>query len=496
VVVEERPVSVRLRFLEEGTGRPVAGAGVALWSSAAAGQFLSSAPAPFDAGRTDAEGLFSPEWPARVPTALIRLADGAGRQLWTVLRGIDAEAMVPREIVVREEPVSIAVSCVREGTGRPVPGAFVCLGTNGGIFWGVSDAGGGILLRFLESDSLDPGALEVQSWTACWRDGEGPVRWDHGGIWDGRTPPHPAGSPAPMVLRLGAHGAPGVWVEVRRKAGTGSFRPATLAVSKEGDDPLRAGWLSMVGPFQPAGIEGRALWWSLHDPRQEAGADLPAEARLAFDLTGAEGEVLRAAGTRGDLLAASDPARALLFEVTPRGTMARKVRVLSPAGRPAAGALVAVLEERGGVLYLGDRQRERASAGPDGVASLAALDPAGGDRVLAWDPASGACGLLPSPGEGAPPGAWTLRLEEPAPFRVRPLLPDGSPAAAGTAMLFPMSPDLPTVGAAWKDGEVTAPPLGLAGYRAYLAVYADRRSCTKVAPASGINGTSVTLEAR
>ena len=506
LVLEERPVGIRLRFIDGPTGIPVAGAGVSLWRSPDV--FALGPPSPEDRGATDADGIYAPRWPLALTWASIRVALPGGRILWTLLDRAYAEGTEPREFVLPAEPLRLRAVCLRGKGEEPVAGAFVVLVTNAATsFWGTSGAEGTLSFEFFESDTFDPGALAVSAWTAAWTDGDRGLRLEAGGSArmgqaDFRELSYTIDSPVPLPVRLGSEEALGIWIAIRGEgAGTGA-RPAMVTANPPGYDPTKDGWRFLISSFKgPApGKDGATLWWA-YDYTREIFRTKPGpfgglgpETPLTAQMRTVGGPFVDAAVTVASLAAARCPPPPPLSPPPPPAAMRRPGGGGPGAAPPRPGALVAVLRADQPKPWPA-RETERLAADGEGRAVLQTLDPAGGGAVLAWDPADGACGALEGGTEAAPEAAWTVKVEPPREFRLRLRTADGSALASAFVSLAPRSGMLPPVQVSFRDGpEGSAPGVALAGYDVY--VYArDARGRTHIfrGAAAAVSGTEIVL---
>ncbi len=506
VVLEERPVRIGLRFTDEATGRPVIGAAVSLWASP---ELFSLGPqAPADAGRTDEEGVYQPRWPLALKWAGIRIAAPDGRVLWTVLDRSFAEGTVPRELVLPSKPLELDVVCRRGGSGEPVPGAFVVLLGNAGYnFSGLSDALGRLSFAFFESDTFDPGPLCISAWTAAWTDGPGCPRLEAGGSAamgqaGFRELAYTLDTAEPLVLPLGGEEATGIWISLRGEGAGMSARPAMVTASLEKTDPALQGWQFLISAFKGPcpSADGGALWWA-YDYSREVFRGTPGpfpgkprEERITVHLRTVEGLTVTVRATVEELVAARSSLRPLVFDLRPPDAMTRTVRVVDREGRPAPGALVAVLRDDAPPGWP-PRETERVAADSGGRAVLQTLDPAGKCRVLAWSPADGGCGILGGLSEDAAEAAWTIRLEPPREFRLRIRMHDGSEPRRPFLSLVPLGGMLPQL---WNQriegGEASLPDVAIPGYTVHAtAMDGKGRYWSFAGPAAEVAGREIVL---
>jgi hypothetical protein len=502
VALEERPVALRLRFLDEASGRPAAGARASLWS----GQdfaFVLPSSTPFDAGTADEAGVYAPLWPLAPKNALLRV-EWNGRVLWTYLDRTDVEGKEPRDLLLPPEPLVLAVRCVEDGTGKPVAGARVVLGTNAMPFAGTTDAAGSIRWALFPSESFDPEPLEVVGWSAAWRDAAGNPRRDVDMAFRGPAAVEEGPSPvygAPLEIRLGRGASPGTWVRVDEPAGSEPFRPEVLRAC----DRPEKGYYFLVG--QPAGPEadaaGRPCWW-FWDWSMDQGGDalMPKEGEFSAELTGQGRAPLVLRTTRAAVKAAARVEAALVFPSPAAESMTRTLRVVGPDGKPVAGAIVAVVLgsfRPASPWSLWDlREVERAATGADGRVDLHRLDPAGACRVAAWDPATGNSGLVHGLDLAAPEDRWRIALEPPREFRVRVSFAGGGAVTRVAASLSPLSTAFASaLQAESKDGDLRVASCPVAICIAWVGAFGPKGEYRFVAaPAAEIEGKDVALEKR
>jgi hypothetical protein len=517
VVLEERPVALRLRLLDGGTGQPIAGASVSLlrrmdimgWGAYG----TAWAMLPVDEGVADDQGVFAPLWPLAYKGLLVRLQDRRGRVYWTVLDRIDAEGPEPRDITVPAKPLVLAVRCLDATSGQPMAGVDLLVGTNAPCALGaVTDAKGEARWALVPTESFDPEPLEVTGWSATWRDASGAPRreatWDFQGPAGGEEEGPSAIYREPLVLRLGKGTDPGIWVTVKEAPGAAPFRPGVLRVETGLMDGSYCFMASLVsGPFVDA--TGRTLWWTWENGLEDTQNYIPADRKVKAELVAEGRDPLVIAVDRPTVLAAHRAEGALVFATAPVEAMTRTLLVLRPDGGPAAGTIVVVLPGAAPQVFTYQPERSRAAAGPDGRVSLDALDPRGDCRVAAWDPATGAGGVLPGLDETAPPERWRLVLEAPREFRVTVKLAGGAPMQRAGVNLSPLSYAFPYfANAEGKDGVVVLPACALPLYRAWvygfgpgsdyrLAGFSPRGDYRfKDGPAVDFNGKEIVLQKR
>jgi hypothetical protein len=510
VVLEERPIAIRIRVLDGPTGRPLAGAGVALLHAlrdwATGGLAAPAAQVPLDDGVTDESGLFAPLWPHEPERVLLRVRAPDGRTVWTVLHRTDAEGLVPRDITVPAEPVVVAVRCVAAADGRPVPGAEVVVGVNAGtMLRGVTDGRGEARWAFAASDTVvRPEDLQVASWQVTWRDAGGlprrEFRWD--APWDAMRPEDPGSEDArlvpnePLVIRLGERPDPGMWIAV---GGEGADRAAPPEQFRVEAGAATAGWWVVAAQFSGPWADpasGRTLWWTWQQDLDATFASIPAGKPLRAELQVRGRPPLFVPVDRARLLAANRAEGAIVFEVAPPDAMTRTLLVTGPGGRPVPGALVVVLAGRTAARWNWDeKERERRTTGPDGRVTLNALEASGDCRILAWDPASGAGAMAGAPDQAAPPDRWRLVLEEARPLRLKVRLAEGGVPWRSTLSLQPLCRVLPLVPAAdAKDGEIASPPVPFGLYSAYVSgIISNRDYRFATGAPADLDGTEVVL---
>jgi hypothetical protein len=501
IVLEERPVSIRLRILDEVTGLPVPGAPVSLWGAQDFG-FSLPASTPFDGAVTDAAGIYAPLWPMARKWALLRVLRPGGRAFWTVLDRTDVEFGEPRDLVLPKEPLVLTVRCVEHATGNPVPGAEVVLGTNAGVpLSGTSDAKGEIRWALFPSDSFDPEPLEVAGWSAAWRDAAGNPRREADMAFRGPEAAEDAEGPspvyaAPLVLRLGRKADHGVWIRVEDPPGAAPFRPRLIRGFTSPDKGYFLFSAQFAGPVPDAA--GRPLWWCWEWMMAEtADQYMPREGTFTVELLGAGRDLLTRKADRAAIAASRRAEGALVFAAAPDEAMTRSLLVVGPDGRPAAGALVVVLSKVVADPF-GTQERERGAAGADGRVTLNTLDAKGDCRVAAWDPATGASGLMRGLDVAAPPERWRLVLESPREFRVRVRFAGDTPMLSSNLNLTPISTAFPMIpGIASKDGDLTIPACPVAVCTCWIGGMGPKYEYRWTGgPASDFAGKDVVLEKR
>jgi hypothetical protein len=501
IVLEERPVAIRLRFLDEATGRPVAGAAVTLWSAKDFGFILPSV-APLDAGSTDDLGVFAPLWPLGHKQAFLRVREPGGRVLWTKLDRAYAEGKEPVDLLLPEDPPVLAVRFIEGDSGKPVAGARVVLGTNACPVAGTTDARGEIRWAFFPSESFDPEPLEVRGWSAEWRDAAGNPRREMD--MDFRGPPHGDEERSPVysetiVVRLGKRGDRGIWVRVEESRGAPPFEPQCLQATHT---PGKGGFLTTFQRSGPvADAAGRSLWWFWEWASEENELELlSGPGAFTLELLGADRAPLVRPGDRAAVLAAHRSEGALVFAAPPVDVMERSLLVVGPDGKPEASVLIAVLAglDAGTNPFEGQQERERGATGTDGRAALRLLDPGGDCRIAAWDPATGNSGLMKGLDPSAPPERWRLALEPPREFRVRVKFAGGGTLTGASAILVPLSsafPRIPQVSS--RDGELVVPACPVPVCLAWITGNGPRNEIRfATGPAATLEGKDVVLEKR
>jgi hypothetical protein len=482
VVLQERPVAIRLRVVDDATDRPVPGASVSLWRGTNLwgwnDLYNPDASIPVDEAATDDDGVVAHLWPLGLKRLAVRIREKPGRVTWTVLDRPDAEGMVPREVRIPREPVLLVVRCLDAATKAPVPGTEVVATTNAFSFRGVTDGKGEARWTFTASDTMDdPSALEVIGWGATWRDAAGNPRkaFSYDVCHPLLVPARPDAEESdlvpngPLEILLRPDADPGLWVCVKPAPGETPPRPQFLQIEA---GLTQEAYAIFCGQFTGvyADASGRSVWWTWESGMPETLKYVPADRKVKAELKLVDRPSLFLEVDRARVLAARRIEDALVFEAKPLDVMSRTLRVVLADGKPAAGALVIVLAGAAPASSAWEeRERERTATGADGIASLVSLDPGGDHRILAWDPATGAGGLLVGPDQAAPPEKWRLALEAPRELRVKVRFAGGATMAEATVSLAPYStafPLLPNVSS--KDGEVVVPGVPLPLYAAWV----------------------------
>jgi hypothetical protein len=510
VVLEERPVSIRLRFLDQATGRPATGATVSLLQGAVQGGGWLWAD-PFVAGRrlldegaTDDDGVFAPIWPKADSWVLLRVRERGGRVLWSMLDRVDAAAMQPRDLVLPRDPVVVAARCTDASTEKPMAAVQLVLATNARDgFPGTTDASGEARWALFASESFDPEPLQVTGWTATWRDAAGHPRremdfnvdYDPLVVLDAENEDAPAVPNEPLRIRLGARPDPGIWVSVKSPAGAAPFAPQFLQVAtgmENGSFAIFSGQFS--GPY--AAASGSSLWWTWQSGLDDTLRYIPADRKVKAELKSEGLAPLVLDVDRARVKAAHRAEEALVFEVPVIEVMTRTVRVLLPDGKPAAGAFVVVLAGATPATWSSyENERERTTAGADGAVSLVSLDPRGDCRVLAWHPPTGAGAVTAGLDEAAKPDRWTLALEAPRELRVRVRLAGDAPmtqAGLGLASYSTAVPMIPMYKS--KDGDFRVPGVAFPLYRAVVYGMGPRDYRYAYGTPASFDGKDVVLE--
>lgn len=442
----------RLRLLDGESGAPLPGWEVRLSTIHGVGASTDPVHPVFDAGVTDAAGVFAPLWADGGDSVVLEARCGS-RRVVAVLdrRAMKGKGTTDVAIPSAEKAAVVAIRVLRGDGVTPAPGISIQTGWRfglgrdggGGGLRGTTDAAGMFLREVVDPDPLrrDPAVITF-------------VRLLHAGE-DGRpvmeevlAPGPRIGSPVsrehPLEVRTGSgKRTEATWLRIREAGSGRDLVPVRIFSSHRAN--ITSAYLFTDGVLRDA--DGHLLWpafgipwhgWQGEPPLESLRFEVLALGRAPrwFDVP--VEEFLRAR-------ASSEP---LLLEFPREEGEEIRVQVVPADGVPRAGIVTTLSWIPRGRPDGWWEKTAQCTTDAGGCARFVLVDPLVRYGVVAMDPGTGEAGALPD----AKPGEATLRLSAPRDLAFRATLPDGEVPESPVARLRDPFFVLPERGAMATEG--------------------------------------------